>query len=328
MPDYYPLFFKPVLKHYIWGGRNFKKLGRNLPKNMKVAESWEIAAHKDGMSTIKNGKYKGQTLADLLLKLGENLVGTNNQWALDRGIFPLMVKLIDANQSLSVQVHPDDAFAMKHEGNELGKFEMWVILDAKPDAEIIYGFSERIDKKIFREAVERGSLGEFLHRLPIKKGDHICVPSRTIHAILEGAVIAEIQQNSNTTYRVFDWNRLGVDGKPRELHVNKALEVIDFDQIGAYLPDAQILDGGAGWTAERLCENQYFTTERIRIEIGGSYSGVCDGSSLEIWGLLSGGVKVNDFEIDPVNFVLLPAAMGPFTVAAHDESVLLRTFVR
>ncbi len=328
MSDFYPFLFDPLLKHYLWGGRNLEKLGRELPENTKVAESWEIAAHKDGMSIIKNGEYKGQTLGDLFSELGESLVGSNNQWALDRGKFPLLVKLIDANQSLSVQVHPDDGYAMTHEGNELGKFEMWVIIDAEPGAEIIYGFHEQIDKKTFREAVDNGTLGEFLHHIPIKKGDHICVPSRTIHAILEGALIAEIQQNSNTTYRVFDWNRLGDDGKPRELHLDKALDVINFTQVSASLPDVQTFRRGDGWTSERLCDNQYFTTERIRIENGGTYSGVCDGSTLEIWGVLSGGVEVNDIELDPVNFVLLPAALGPYTITVSDDSVLLRTFVR
>ncbi|MDF1519935.1 MAG: type I phosphomannose isomerase catalytic subunit [Brevefilum sp.] len=328
MSDYYPLLFEPVLKYYLWGGRNFQKLGRELPENTEVAESWEIAAHKDGMSIVLNGKYKGQTLGDLFSELGECLVGFNNQWALDRGKFPLMVKLIDANQSLSVQVHPDDTYAMAHEGNELGKFEMWVIIDAEPGAEIIYGFREQIDKETFREAVEKGTLGKFLHHIPIKKGDHICVPSRTIHAILEGALIAEIQQNSNTTYRVFDWNRLGDDGKPRALHLEKALDVIDFAQVGASLPDVKISNAGDGWTAERLCENRYFTTERIRISNGGAYSGFCDGSTLEIWGVLSGSVKVNEIDLYPVTFVLMPAALGAFTVAARDDAVLLRTFVR
>jgi mannose-6-phosphate isomerase len=328
MSDFYPLLFEPVLKHYLWGGRNLEKLGRDLPENTKVAESWEIAAHKDGMSIISNGKYKDQTLGDLFSDLGADLVGTNNQWALERGKFPLLVKLIDSNQSLSVQVHPDDAFAMKHEGNELGKFEMWVILDADPGAEIIYGFREQIDKKTFRKAVEKGILGEFLHHIPIKKGDHICVPSRTLHAILEGALIAEIQQNSNTTYRVFDWNRLGDDGKPRDLHLDKALDVINFSQVGVSLPDVKTLNDGDRWTAESLCDNQYFTTERIKIEIGGTYSGFCDGSTLEIWGVLTGCVKVDGIQLDPVNFVLLPAALGAYTIAACDDSVLLRTFVR
>jgi len=327
MPDFYPMTFEPVLKHYIWGGRNLEKLGRELPKNEKIAESWEIAAHKDGMSIVKNGFYSGQTLADLLLELGENLVGTNNQWALERGKFPLLVKLIDANRSLSVQVHPDDDYAMKHEGNELGKSEMWVVLDAEPGAGIIYGLKEKIDRKTFRDAVDNGSLGKYLHRIPIKKGDYICVPSRTVHAILEGVLIVEIQQNSNTTYRLFDWNRLGDDGKPRELHVEKALDVINFDQVGCKLPRPQPLKGGNGLAAEKLCKNQYFSTERITMEKESIYSGLCDGSTFEIWGILSGCVEVNNININPVNFVLLPAALGPYTIVANEDSSLLRIFV-
>jgi len=205
---------------------------------------------------------------------------------------------------------------------------MWVVLDAEPGAGIIYGLKEKIDRKTFRDAVDIGSLDKYLYQIPIKMGDYICVPSRTVHAILEGVLIAEIQQNSNTTYRLFDWNRLGDDGIPRELHVEKALDVINFDQVGSKLPRPQPLKGGKGLTAERLCENQYFSTERITMEKEAIYSGLCDGSTLEIWGVLKGCVKVEDININQVNFVLLPAALGPYTIVANDDATLLRTFVR
>jgi len=327
MADLYPLIFEPVLKNYIWGGDNLKKLGRELFENEKIAESWEIAAHEDGMTVVKNGPYSGKPLGDLLDLLGEDLVGSNNQWALDRGKFPLLVKLIDANRNLSVQVHPDDDYACEHEGNELGKSEMWVILDAAPDAEIIFGLEEDITKDSFKAAIESGDLGKYLHRVQIKQGDHVCVPSKTLHAILEGALIAEIQQNSNTTYRVYDWNRVGDDGEPRELHVDKALDVINFEQIGHSLPEPEPKKGGDDWSAEGLCQNQYFTTDRYYLEEGAVIEGFCDGTTLEIWGVLSGSIELNGEVIDRVRFVLLPASMGKYELKAKQDSILLRTYV-
>jgi mannose-6-phosphate isomerase len=327
MKDIYPLYFKPVLKNYLWGGRNLEKLGRNLPEGEKVAESWEIAAHEDGMTTVKNGPYAGKSLADLLLLLGEDLVGRNNQWAIKRGKFPLLVKLIDANRPLSVQVHPHDDYAMAHEKNELGKSEMWVVLDAEPDAEIVYGMNAKVIPEEFRKAIENGTLEQYLRRIPIRTGDHVCVPAGTLHAILDGVIIAEIQQNSNTTYRVYDWNRLGDDGSPRALHVDKAIDVVDFDQVNCKLPSPKALKSGNGWTAEALCENQYFTTERYRLQKGTTYAGFCDGSSLEIWGVLSGSIEVGVNRFTQVAFFLLPASLGAYEIIANEESTLLRVYV-
>ena len=327
MPELYPLIFEPVLKNYIWGGDNLKKIGRKLPENEKVAESWEIAAHEDGMTVVKNGAYAGKSLGELLEILGEDLVGRKNGWALKRGKFPLLVKLIDANRNLSVQVHPGDRYARKHEGNELGKSEMWVALDAENDAEIVYGLEEQVTKESFEEAIENGDLEKYLHRVRIKRGDHVCVPSETLHAIMEGALIAEIQQNSNTTYRVYDWNRVGDDGKPRELHVDKALDVINFNQVGMDLPSPKSKKGGKGWTLEGLCQNQYFNSDRYHVKEDAVINGICDGTSLEIWGVLSGSIEINAKKFDSVRFILLPASMGNYEIKAKQPSVLLRTYV-
>ncbi|MDX1418188.1 MAG: type I phosphomannose isomerase catalytic subunit, partial [Candidatus Promineifilaceae bacterium] len=203
----YPLLFEPVLKSYIWGGRNLARFfNRELPPG-KIAESWEIAAHNDGTTIVRNGYFAGKTLAYVQGELGLDLVGENNKWAQDRGKFPLLIKLLDAYDALSVQVHPDDEYAIANEGNELGKTEMWVVLYADPNAELILGTNQRTTREMLREAIENGTLESALHCLPVKAGDVACVPSGTLHAILKGSVIAEIQQNSNTTYRVYDWNR-------------------------------------------------------------------------------------------------------------------------
>ncbi len=292
-----------------------------------IAESWEISSHKDGMSYITNGFYAGKALQDVLELLGEDLVGSNNFWAINRGKFPLMVKLLDANQRISVQVHPDDEYAGKHERNELGKSEMWVVLEAKPDAAIIYGLSQHITPQAFLQANNSGTLEKCLNTLPIKKGDFVCIPSGTIHSILGGAVLVEIQQNSNTTYRVFDWNRVDSDGQSRALHIEKAMDVINFDQVGFQLPSPELIEKHACYSREILCGNQYFTTERIFIHAQGSFSAFCDGSTLEIWGVLSGHVTINGEELSPIEFSLLPANMGTFTITASQDSVVLRTYV-
>ncbi len=322
----YPLLFTPVYKDYIWGGRNLESLNRHLPPG-KVAEVWEIAAHPDGMSQVENGPFAGQTLQELLDRFGLELIGENNRWALERGKFPLLVKLLDANQDLSVQVHPDDAYARKHEGNELGKTEMWVVLRANPDAAIIYGLSERVSRQTFQHYLEMGRLSDVLNKVPIRLGDHVCVPAGTVHAILGGSIIAEIQQNSNTTYRVFDWNRTGPDGKGRPLHVDQALDVIDFDQVNPSIGGVHQVETRGSLQREVLCKNPYFTTERYHLASGCTIMGSCDGSSLEIWGLLEGRVDIAGLTLDSLRFVLLPANMGAFDVFARRESVLLRTFV-
>lgn len=327
MTSAYPLLFEPVLKNYIWGGRKLEEYGRILPDKGVVAESWEISSHKDGMSYITNGIYAGKALQDVLELLGEGLVGSRNKWAINRGKFPLMVKLLDANQKISVQVHPDDDYAGRHEGNELGKSEMWVVLEATPDAAIMYGLSEHITREEFSQAIESGNLESHLNRLPIQKGDFVCIPAGTIHSILGGAVLAEIQQNSNTTYRVYDWGRVGSDGQPRALHVEKALDVINFDQVGCRLPTPELIEKHAFYSREELCRNKYFRTERFSIHNHGTYSGHCDGSTLEIWGVLSGKVKINDQTLSKVQFALLPANLGPYVIVAEQDSVLLRSYV-
>lgn len=327
MSELYPLFFKPVLKNYIWGGRNLTEFGRVLPAGEKVAESWEIAAHADGMSTVENGVYAGLTLQALTDRLGADLVGTRSDWALSRGKFPLLVKLLDANHSLSVQVHPDDAYARKYAENELGKTEMWVVLKAAPKAAIIYGLAKHTTPDQLRTAIQAGKLEAHLNRLPVKAGDHVCVPAGTLHAILDGAVIAEIQQSSNLTYRVYDWNRMGSEGRPRPLHVEDALQVINFDQVGLTLPQPQQIEETDYWTREQLCQNPYFTTERVRMRAGASFAGRCDGSTLEIWGLLQGQAMVAGATMEAVQFVLLPAGLGDFNIEVPADSVFLRTYV-
>jgi len=327
MAELYPLFFKPVFKNYIWGGRNLATYGKQLPEHGIVAESWEIASHDDGTTVVANGVYAGQSLQYVFEIFGEDLVGSKNRWAIERGKFPLLVKLLDAKQRLSVQVHPNDAFAQENEGDELGKTEMWVVLDAEPGAAIVYGLAKKVSRAAFRQAIDNGDLEQILNTIPIEKGDHICVPAGTLHSILEGVVLVEIQQNSNTTYRVYDWERKNKDGQIRELHIDQALKVIDFNTLGCKLPPPIILEQKDMWVKERLCQNRYFTTDRYRMQAGAEISGQCDGTTLAIWGVLNGEAEIAGYTMQAVQFVLLPASLGDYHVKAEDNSVLLHTYV-
>lgn len=325
----YPMIFTPVLKSYIWGGRNLEtKLGRTLPAKGVIAESWEIASHEDGTSIVENGPYAGWPLTRVHAELGIDLIGRNNTWAQARGKFPLLVKLLDANTPLSVQVHPDDAYALTHELSELGKSEMWVVLSkTEPGAELILGVTTGTTAEAFRRGIEAGRLEPFLHRVPVKTGDHVCVPAGTLHAIMGGLLIAEIQQNSNTTYRVYDWGRVGADGQPRPLHIDKAMDVIDFDRVEPGVPRPVLIAEEDGYRRELLCRTPYFVTERITLDAGVEFGGQRNGDTLEIWGVLDGGVSINRLTLDAVRFCLLPASIGEFTVTAQTPAVLLRTYV-
>lgn len=217
-----PFKLIPPVKDYIWGGTRLRDEYGKKSSSERLAESWELSCHKDGTSIISGGKYDGMFLADFINEHPET-IGENCR---NFEYFPVLIKLIDAHDNLSVQVHPDNEYALEHEG-EYGKTEMWYIVDCEPDSEIIYGFKEEISKEDFRNAIENNTLLEKVNHVHVKKGDVFFIKSGTLHAIGKGILIAEIQQNSNTTYRVYDYGRKGADGKPRELHIEKALDVAD-----------------------------------------------------------------------------------------------------
>ena len=219
----YPLKFEPILKQTLWGGDKiipFKHLNSDLKG---VGESWEISGVEDNESVVANGPDKGLTLADMVRKYREELVGEAN-YARFGNKFPLLIKFIDAKQDLSIQVHPTDELAKKRH-NSMGKTEMWYVLDCVPGAYLYYGFTHEISKEEFAERIKNNTLTEVLNAVPVHKGDCFFIPSGTLHAICQGIVVAEVQQNSNVTYRVYDYGRVGADGKPRALHVEKALDV-------------------------------------------------------------------------------------------------------
>ncbi len=216
-----PLKLSAVTKKIIWGGERLaREYGKGTPGE-KFAESWELTDRADGINIIRGGKFDGMPLSEYL---AAHQSAVSESWDGER--FPLLIKLIDAEADLSIQVHPDDEYAAAHT-DDLGKTEMWYIVDAAPDAKIIYGLKKRYTAEELRAAIEAGTLEELMNYVPVKKGETYFIPSGMVHAICRGILIAEIQQNSNITYRVYDYNRRGADGKLRELHVDDALAVIE-----------------------------------------------------------------------------------------------------
>ncbi len=228
--DLYPFKFTEIYKPYIWGGNNLRKIGKNIKNDETVAESWEISDHDEDISRVKNGPLAGKSLRWLVETFGEDLCPKTGN-----GRFPVLIKYIDANRRLSVQVHPDDDYAGAHESpGELGKTECWFVMDAPPGAELIMGLQKGIDKQVFTRMIAENRIEEGLNRLAVFRGDFIFIKTGTVHAILEGIMVCEIQENSDTTYRLYDWGRKGRDGKPRPLHVEKALDVITFPRSELY----------------------------------------------------------------------------------------------
>ena len=326
----YPLIFEPELRHYIWGGRNLADLfGRKLPPG-RTAESWEISGHPSSPTRVAAGYWKGKTLPEVMRHLGTKLVGSHSQDMLQRGRFPLLVKLLDAHDNLSVQVHPDDDYAREHE-NDLGKPELWCVLYAEPGAELIYGLKRGVDRRRFVEGLHNGSVQELLHHLPVKEGDVVSVPTGTLHAIMSGIVVAEVQRNSDATYRVYDWDRVDDEGNPRELHVDDALNVIDWNQVEPGKASPVILRDEPGLKQSLMVSCPQFVLESLDIEAGHSFAGTCDGSTFEIWGCISGEAEIRSaaepVALPAVRFALLPAALGDYTIVAKEKSRLMRIYV-
>lgn len=213
----YPMKLIPETKDYLWGGTKLKTEYNIFGDSEKIAEAWVLSVHNDGKSVVANGEFQGKTLAEILEK-NKNFIGEN----FDK--MTVMIKLIDAQNNLSIQVHPDDDYAQKIEADN-GKTEAWYILDCESDAEIIFGFNSNLTKEEFINAIKEESLDKFYKKIKVKKGDCFLIESGTLHAICKGIVIAEVQQSSNVTYRVYDYGRCDANGNKRELHIEKAIDV-------------------------------------------------------------------------------------------------------
>jgi mannose-6-phosphate isomerase len=326
-----PLTFVPALRDYVWGGRRLETLyGRPLPPGV-VAESWEISGYSGVPTFADSGYWAGQPLTAIFAELGERLAGEYGAWAVTRGRFPLLVKLLDANADLSVQVHPGDAYAQLHELDDLGKAEAWYVLHADPGARLILGLKSGTTRGTFQEALRSGRVEDTLNYVQMREGQCIPIPTGAVHALLAGTVVTEIQQNSDLTYRVYDWNRLGANGQPRQLHIEKALDVIDFSapQPGVAVP--LLVEDSEGLRRLELVRNRYFVLEKVELSSTAAYQGVCDGTTLEIWGCVSGRASIMSCDtsvpLPAIRYALLPAALGKFVVTASRPSVCLRVYL-
>lgn len=257
----YPLLFEQDLHEPVWGGKRLKPFkGMPADENDKIGESWEVSAVKGRESVVANGPLKGKRLDELISTYKELLLG-KKVTAMYGETFPLLVKFIDAERDLSIQVHPDNELAMARHGC-FGKTEMWYVMDAVPGAKLYCGFDSQISKYEYAKRVEDHSLCEVLREYPIQKGDVFYIPAGRVHAICGGSLIAEVQQSSDITYRIFDYGRLGLDGKPRELHTELAKDAIDFsvedDYRTAYRPQVN--------KPVAISESPFFTVKILEVD--------------------------------------------------------------
>ncbi len=316
----YPLKLTPAFKDYIWGGTKLRTDFNKKCDFQKIAESWELSCHKDGNSVISNGEYEGLTLAEYIEKAGKSVLGTNCEKFEN---FPILIKLIDAKDNLSVQVHPNNDYALRVEG-EYGKTEMWYVVDCDEGASLLYGFEKDITKEEFADRIKNNTLLEVTNRVQVKKGDVFFIESGTLHAIGKGIVIAEIQQNSNTTYRIYDYGRVGNDGKPRELHIDKAVEVTDLCPAKAYpIGETLQLDG---YASTRLASCEYFTVNVLEVETTAVLS--ADSTSFHSILVLEGFVNLNydgkEIKLSKGDSIFIPADSGEYSIVGECKIILTK----
>ncbi len=317
----HPLVTDPVFKQYIWGGRALKdKFGKNIPDDF-ASESWEVSCHADGPSKVRGGEYDGQLLSDVIGLDKKKYLGDSLENAKD---FPLLLKILDANDDLSVQVHPDDTLAMELEGVPFGKTEMWYVIDAKPGAKLVYGLKKGATANDLKASIEGGTLEEHLNYVPVKKGDSFFIPAGTVHAVGKGLLIAEIQQSSNTTYRMYDYNRRDKEGNLRELHVDKAIKATDFDKANVQGENATVLIGENKATTLACCE--FFSV--IKYEINDSVKIEQDNSRFEMLICTEGefdiAYKNGNIHINSGDSVFIPAYLGGYEMRGKGD--ILRSF--
>ncbi|EFM10675.1 mannose-6-phosphate isomerase, class I [Paenibacillus curdlanolyticus YK9] len=308
-----PVFLQPVFQERIWGGTKLKQLfGYDIPNDL-TGECWAVSAHPNGQSVVKNGPYAG-------IKLGDLWTAHPELFQSSSAVFPLLTKILDASDDLSVQVHPDDEYAGKHENGELGKTECWYIVDAEPGATIIFGH-EAATKEQLVQMVQDGQWNELLTQVPVKAGDFFYVPSGTIHALGKGIVVLETQQSSDTTYRVYDYDRRDKDGNLRELHLDKAIDVTSIPQ--AYVPVQYSTHEAEGITVTSFVSNDFFTVEKWVV------SGVAQlpanpkytiASVIEGSGTLR--VQGENYALSKGDHFILPVAFGPYSLEGALELII------
>jgi len=318
----YPLTFQPIFKERVWGGRSLERLyGKPLPPDVPIGESWEIADRPEGVSVIANGPLAGKTLRWLMEEHRSELLGRQ---APPNGPFPLLVKILDARDRLSVQVHPPRGQAAALGGEP--KTEMWYITDAAPEAVLYVGLKAGVSREEFEQRIRDGTVAESLHRINVKTGAAIFLPSGRLHAIGAGNVLFEVQQNSDTTYRVFDWNRAGLDGKPRALHVAESLASIDFQDFEPGLI-ASKYSRNRTFKVRYLVDDPLFRVDACLVKRGQRFHLRSD--SVQVLGLVGGRLEIRHeasgqaVRLEAGQFCLLPACLDRASVQAERQSEFL-----
>jgi len=306
-----PLVFHPIFQERIWGARKLAELfGKNLPAGKRIGESWEIVDRPEAQSVVANGPLKGKTLHELWSQYRKEVFGDVPSTLR----FPLLVKLLDAQKKLSLQVHPPDQLATKLGGEP--KTEFWYVAAADPGAELLLGFSKRSSRAQFEKALHLGTAADYVHKIGAKPGDAVFLPAGRLHAVSAGNLLIEIQQNSDTTYRVFDWNRVDDNGRPRQLHIDQALQSIDFNDVRPELlkPEGEVL------VRDRLFEIQKWQLDSPReVAPRGQFAIVC---------CLSGSIRCADADLSPGEFFLVPASLPDRTLQPQrKETSLLRVTI-
>jgi mannose-6-phosphate isomerase len=322
MHPLYPLQFTPIFRRYVWGGRKLGTLlGKQIGQGNDYAESWELVDRGDDQSRIADGPLAGTTLQELCERRGPELFGRHHP----QPRFPLLFKFLDCEKTLSVQVHPDDQQARRLTPPDLGKTEAWVVLAAKPNSLIYAGLKRGFDRHALEREVHRGTCELCLHRLEPKLGDCLFLPAGAVHALGAGLVIAEIQQASDATFRLFDWNRLGADGKPRPLHVDQALEAIDYELGPVHVQKARTTDSPQ---VSRLVECDKFVLDRWTLDtpqsIGGDnrfhFLAVIEGEVELSWNAVNTALRFGQT-------MLLPASIGQCRLVPTNRATLLDIYL-
>lgn len=268
-----PFLLAPAGKDYLWGGNRLNTVFHKNIDLAPLAETWECSTHPDGPSIVASGRHQGMPLNQVITQhpeyLGSHPVTVMGACSQDSQTkiceLPVLVKLIDAAQSLSVQVHPDDDFAKTHENGSFGKTEMWYVLDAKPNAHLIYGFNRDMDEQLLLDSLAHGTIEKYLQKVPVQKDDMFFIEAGTVHAIGAGVLLAEVQENSNLTYRLFDYDRRDKNGQKRPLHIENAMQVLNYKSSNAPRQPIRVLRYRPGYASELLCLCKYFQVERLLI---------------------------------------------------------------
>jgi len=317
----YPTKLIPAVKAHLWGGKQLKEKFEIETADDILAEAWMLSCNPSGAAIIPDGSLKGKSLEQVIFGDAESAIGSC--FGISR-FFPVLVKLIDAKKDLSVQVHPADNYALLHE-NSYGKAEIWYILDADEGACVYAGFNRKINKQELEESIGNGTIMELLKKIPVKKGDFISILPGTIHAIGAGVLLAEVQQNSDITYRVYDFDRSGPDGMPRELHIEKALDVVNFESNEDCLrvPDCE---KGIGFSRENVSMLPYFEAYVYHADETVSLS--CDEDSFHSVVVLDGGGVIsfddhfNDINTKKGESVFIPAGTGKYSIRGNCSFLL------